>query len=114
MSFDRPNPDDKHKTVSDTELNEALRAESSRRPVWISTTSSTTRGSVLPALRGMTTYAVLRGTKTSQPATRDGPSSRRTDHRASPIVASGPEADRGARRCCYRVSARELARKSTT
>jgi len=24
MSFDRPNPDDKHKTVSDTELNEAL------------------------------------------------------------------------------------------
>lgn len=24
MSFDRPNPDDKHKTVSDTELNDAL------------------------------------------------------------------------------------------
>jgi hypothetical protein len=24
MSFDRPNPDDKHKTVSDTELNKAL------------------------------------------------------------------------------------------
>jgi hypothetical protein len=24
MSFDRPNPDDTHKTVSDTEVNEAL------------------------------------------------------------------------------------------
>jgi hypothetical protein len=24
MSFDRPGPDDKHRTVSDTELNEAL------------------------------------------------------------------------------------------
>jgi hypothetical protein len=24
MSFDRPNPDDRHKTVSDTDLNEAL------------------------------------------------------------------------------------------
>jgi hypothetical protein len=27
MSFDRPNPDDKHKTVSDTELNEALESD---------------------------------------------------------------------------------------